>query len=484
MFRKTILFLPVLLSLACNLASAPASEAHSNENQPAETQPAPITSEAGTSSTKEAFGIYMSLSKDGSNQCTFGEVTHCRLFFAEVTSSNGAFSIADESLKEILPDVPAVMPSVSPDGTLLAFMASADSGSYQLRHIYVYNLETGFVLDVTAGQSASGTGQWVRWSGERELVYSSLNDCSNAVTKTGCNKESRYQDLLIATLNPDGTAVLNTEIAFGSVNDSTLLNSEACAAEDPAPSGDPNMIAFHSTSVDGSQVRDAACPWVEGYSGIMQQGNSVPVIVNLNATSPDNTAQSLTAGEDYWAFDLSSAGLKGCAHMDFSADGQTVVCTEQGSSPSYRLCSDPNFSGQECMANGGYGIVYDRIFGFSLNGNVYQNVHGATSQTPLFEHLHPTALPNAERYWRDDKQCAIYLTKYSELGNDNLLLATILCQSGVADTDGIIFSRLMLIDFTNPQKPIYFDITGWLEDTFPTRWASGTASAFNGSFEE
>ncbi len=49
MFRKIILFLPVLLSLACNLASAPVSEAPSDENQPAETQPAPITPEAATS---------------------------------------------------------------------------------------------------------------------------------------------------------------------------------------------------------------------------------------------------------------------------------------------------------------------------------------------------------------------------------------------------------------------------------------------------
>ncbi|MBN8658364.1 MAG: hypothetical protein J0M11_21700, partial [Anaerolineae bacterium] len=232
------------------------------------------------------------------------------------------------------------------------------------------------------------------------------------------------------------------------------------------------------------EIRDGSCPWVAGYSGIMQQGNSVPVIVNLNAASPDNTAQTLSMGEDYYSFDLVSAGLKGCAHMDFSADGQTVVCTEQGSAPSYRLCSNPNFTGQDCMANGGYGIVYNRIFGFTLNGDVYQNVHGAASQEPLFEHLHPTALPNAERYWKEDQQCAIYLTKYSELGSDHLLLATVLCQSSVADVDGILFSRLMLIDFTDSQHPLYFDITGSLEDTFPERWAPGTASALMGSFED
>ncbi len=76
------------------------------------------------------------------------------------------------------------------------------------------------------------------------------------------------------------------------------------------------------------------------------------------------------------------------------------------------------------------------------------------------------------------------MRKYSELGNDHLLLATILCQASVADVDGILFSRLMLIDFTDPQHPLYFDITGWLEDTFPEHWAPGTASALMGSFED
>ncbi|MBM3123968.1 MAG: hypothetical protein FJZ87_02720 [Chloroflexi bacterium] len=131
MFRKRIIFLllPIIL-FACSPASVPMTEkspaaaVEPVETQPAETQSAPITSEAGTSSTNEAFGIYMSLSKDGNNLCTFGEVTHCRLFFAEVTSTDDALGIVEGSFKEILPDVPAVMPSVSPDGTLLAFTPS------------------------------------------------------------------------------------------------------------------------------------------------------------------------------------------------------------------------------------------------------------------------------------------------------------------------------------------------------------------------
>ena len=48
MFRKIILFLPILLSLACNLTSAPVTEipAPAVLEQPAETQPAPVTEEA------------------------------------------------------------------------------------------------------------------------------------------------------------------------------------------------------------------------------------------------------------------------------------------------------------------------------------------------------------------------------------------------------------------------------------------------------
>ena len=54
MFRKIILILPVLLSLACSLTSAPMTETPSVENQPAETRPAPITVEAATSTLTAA----------------------------------------------------------------------------------------------------------------------------------------------------------------------------------------------------------------------------------------------------------------------------------------------------------------------------------------------------------------------------------------------------------------------------------------------
>ncbi len=435
--------------------------------------------------------LYLTISDNGAVRCTFGEVEGCRIYSLPVTftrDNDGGLNvqIADDGISEVLPGVPAVMPSVNPSGDLLAFMAAADSGEFKFRHIYVFNLNTGAVTPITDGQTFNSLGQWPRWLSDNQLVFSNFNDCQTRSDDPGCNRNSRYQDLYVATLSPDGQVVQRVEMVLGGINPEHGLDTRFCNGEDPAPvPGNPSLVTFHSTSVDGeTDVHGDECPWLQGFGGLelSENANAFPVVMALDANSPDGTAAGFVAGEDYWPFDLASAGINGCAHLDFSDDGQIAICTEQGSARPYRECSTPELSGPQCIQSGAYSITYNRIFGFVLDGDIYRNIHQDNPTAPLFQHLSPFDLPDVERYWNAEAQCAFYLTKYAEFGPDNVLLATVLCRGESQDVGDTPFSRLMLIDIADLVHPVYFDLTGWLEERYPERWGLGQATGFLGSF--
>ncbi len=449
-------------------------------------QTVPLLQGQASSVRLTSVSLYLTLAKDGTGRCHFGVVEACRIFHLPVTlkrdTSNGRLEIQIEkkSLQDILPDVPAVMPAISPNGTHLAFMATTSISSWKLRYIYVYDLVTKTIISVTERQTHNNQGQWGRWLDNQRLLYSNTNNCTGGAAIPGCNRNSRFQDLLVSWLSETGS-ITSTQIVMGDVNTQTGLNSRPCAGEDPAPHPtDSNIIAFHSASIDGvTAVHGLDCPWLQGKSGIfgVGDGQPVPVVMKLDARSVDNLVKSLVPGHDYWLFDLKSAGISGCAHPDFGPNAE-VVCTEQGTVPAYRECSDPTISVNDCARQGGFLISFSRVFGFAKENTLYRNLHKENSTAPFFKHLHPSQLPTSTRFW-PTKGCAIYNTKYVELGPESLVFATVECKATQEETT---FSRQMLIDTADPENPVYFDLTGWVEDQYPERWKPGTASGFTGTF--
>ncbi|MBM3418589.1 MAG: T9SS type A sorting domain-containing protein, partial [Bacteroidetes bacterium] len=56
------------------------------------------------------------------------------------------------------------------------------------------------------------------------------------------------------------------------------------------------------------------------------------------------------------------------------------------------------------------------------------------------------------------------------------ILATVMCNNQTGNQNP--FSRIMLIDFTVPNNPYYFDITGWVEQHYPN-WQPGEANGLS-----
>jgi len=443
---------------------------------------APTTEPIGAAQqemTSDSFVLYLALSNTGDTSCTFGAVEGCQLFEVPTTAirdGSGNFDVRfdENELVEVLPGIPATAPSTSPDGTQLTFLVTRPVENYAFRGLYIYDLETGIVTPLTLNETHNNQGNWPRWLSDHEIIYTNTNFCPQQ-NGPGCSIDSRYQDLLISTLND---TEIETLIAAGDLNPITQLDTRFCTAEDPAPNmTEPNLIGFHSGLVDGNTNAVENCPWLAGIDVPQPQ----PVVLNIDAAPSDGQVDSLVPGRDYWTFDLEGAGIHGCAHLDFGPNDNVVVCTEQTApSGAHVECSIPGNPLESCRANGGHEIKYSRVFGFVEEDGAFRNLHTDESTTPLFQHLHPSELPNADRFWHEDLICGNYNTKYVELGPEDLLLASVLC---VEETNGqTVFSRVMLIDISDPSSPNYFDITGWFEDQFPERWTSGSATGFTGSF--
>ncbi len=126
-----------------------------------------------------------------------------------------------------------------------------------------------------------------------------------------------------------------------------------------------------------------------------------------------------------------------------------------------------------------YGILADLEF---TSDQTIESVAVGThrSRPASVCHRHPPLLPGAERDFRAVKVGDNFLHKYAGFVNDSTtLLATVMTHD--TNSTDMAFSRLMLIDLANPDQPFYFDLTGWLEDTFPARWAAGKARGFTGT---
>jgi hypothetical protein len=262
------------------------------------------------------------------------------------------------------------------------------------------------------------------------------------------------------------------------------IDTSACSFANPViDPTNPERVAFHSSPIDGTgAVQSGACPFVTGRGGekLTALAQPVPVILNLEKIKNTPSASALVAGEDYYPVDLEGAGISGCAHGSFSAQG-IYTCIEQGSLTRDTLCADAQIPLASCVKSGSSLIQRNKLFSFALNETtgVYESVRSGKA---AFNHAHPEDLPDSERYWTPGDPCQLYATKYAQSCGEDTFIANVQCIVPTpAEKSGYItaFSRMMLIDGENPEKPLYTDITGLLEDTYPEIWSAGTASGFS-----
>lgn len=270
-------------------------------------------------------------------------------------------------------------------------------------------------------------------------------------------------------------------LTVGNVNPKTNLISNICSAQDPVFNPQQNnLVAFHSTASDGfaSNGGDNDCPFTIGLSNIFQSNFSdpKPVVFDINSTSPFNQVDSLVEGANYWLFDLDSTKINSLVHLHWNQEGNMIIGNEQNTviNPYMECINNPGVqvsNSSSCPPN--KAIQFERVYGVEKVGIVYKNVMRNVGDTlPLFQPLSPQLLPNSASFFNPlTDECAKYRTKYVEFcGSNKSIVGTVMC----SNTGGNLFSRIMFIDYTVYNNPYYFDITGWIEQNYPS-WSPGNA---------
>jgi hypothetical protein len=402
-----------------------------------------------------------------------------------------SINVFGDSLKQVLPDnVPCVTAGLNSDANLVGFMATGNFSSFSAGKLYVFNKTTNAYKLVSNGSHLSNqNGSWIKWLNDSTCLYSATNYCPTTNTLPGCGTAAnrRYDDLRTATGNFTTGNINSNQIVFGDINTLTNLDSRVSSGQDASVHPiNSNIIAFHSSSIDGYPANNGInlSPFNIGQTNIFHDpnGNSdpKPVVFDINSSTPYNVIDSLTAGTNYWLFDLDSAKINSLVHLHWSPDGNIVAGNEQNTDiyQAYMECVDnpgiPITSPTQCT-NPSKAVTFERVFGFEKVGNTYKNIMRNLNDTlPLFQPLPPAQLPNSINYFNPSTDlCSSYRTKYIEFcGTNKTILATVMCNNptGVQNP----FSRIMLIDFTVANNPYYFDITGWVEQNY-SNWQPGDA---------
>ncbi len=441
--------------------------------------------------------VFFSMNGSSTSDCYYANVSGCRLYkiTLEIQKNNGivqSVRVVGDSLKQVLPhDVPAAIPGINADGTKISFSAAGNlrvgTVNFAPEKLYTFDTKTQIYTEITNGRSTGNIkGQWVKWLNDTTLMYSSSNYCPTRGTEPGCgdvNPPTLFSDLRYASGNFASGRITQDYIAFGDINPYTNLISKVCSAQDPDFNPiQKNLVAFHSTASDGyaNNGGDKDCPFTLGLSNIFQSNFSdpKPVVFDVTSMISGNQVEGLRQGTHYWLFDLEKAKINSLVHLHWSRDGKIVIGNEQNTvTQPYIECSNnpgvPVARESNCAQK--KAITFERVYGFERVENQYRNILRTISgddSLPLFQPLSPQSLPNSTSFYNPNTdECTKYRTKYVEFcGSNTSIVGTVMC----SNEGGNLFSRIMLIDFTNRAKPYYFDITGWVEQHYPT-WSPGKA---------
>lgn len=450
--------------------------------------------------------VYFAMNYQGGQPCYFNNGAGCRLYKISLNIVRNeqtgiqSISVFGDSLKQVLPEnIPSITAGLNSNASLIGFMATGSfpgslGTSFSSGKLYVYNkLANSYTTVSNGAYQANQTGSWIKWINDSTCLYSSNNYCPSFNTLPGCGTDPtrRFDDLRTAKGNFT-TGVLNTHnIVLGDINNITNLDSRVSSGQDASINPvNPNLIAFHSSSIDGYPANNGnnLSPFNIGQTNIFHDpaGNSdpKPVVFDITSTTPTNLVNNLTQGVHYSLFDLDNAKINSLVHLHWSPSGNIVAGNEQNTdkyTPYMECIDNPGVritSPTQC-SNPTKKITFERVFGFEKVGNVYKNVMRSIADTlPLFKPLPPTQLPNSSSYFNPATDlCASYRTKYIEFcGSEKTIVATVMCNNQTGNQNP--FSRIMLIDYTVQNSPYYFDITGWVEQHYPN-WLPGQAHGFS-----
>ncbi|MCF8427849.1 MAG: T9SS type A sorting domain-containing protein [Bacteroidia bacterium] len=445
--------------------------------------------------------VYFGMNYQAGEPCYYNNGSGCRLYklSLEIIRSEQtgiqSISVYGDSLKQVLPDnIPCVTAGLNSDANLIGFMATGSFNSFSAGKLYVYNKTNNSYTLVSNGSYLSNqNGSWIKWLNDSSCLYTSVNYCPTMNTLPGCGTSftNRFDDLRTATGNFKTGTINSHNIVLGEINNITNLNSKVSSGQDASVNPiDKNKIAFHSTSIDGYPFNGGnnLSPFNIGQTNIFQDPNGdadpKPVVFDITSSSKNNLIDSLVSGTNYWLFDLESAKINSLVHLHWSPDGSIVAGNEQNTNkytPYMECVNNPGvqISSPTQCSNSSKKVTFERVYGFEQVGNTYKNIMRTIDESlPLFKPLPPAQLPNSNTYFNPSTDlCSSYRTKYIEFcGSNKTILATVMCNNATGNQNP--FSRIMLIDFTLVNNPYYFDLTGWIEQNYPT-WQPGEAHGFS-----
>jgi len=380
-----------------------------------------------------------------------GEFPHCQRFdVSECRIARLELDLATRELREgeVVIDVPgSFSPSIAPSGEWMSMDRSVSGGL----DVVVRSLLTGEELSL-------GSGNKSHWRTDTEVLF--------GITDESLPGE-RWGDVGGMTVSFDPLQVASPLTRW--IGGATSISSD-CAGEDPYVHPEhANLVAFHNSPYwEQLGSNDPhTCPWMAELPNFDYK-NPQPVVADITATE-------WTEGSTYWRFYWQTgAPHPGCAHLAFSPDGEQVLCTDQ-----------PTFYYETYLPPNGpaYEVGFNRIYGFERQPlDDVEGYFSVRGPEPLFEHRAPWDLEDIEDIWdpADERTCDTYYTKRAEYcGSSDRIIANVYC--GTVDDSlqqDALFARVMLIEFSDPENPIYTDLTSLMEDHLGhTRGELGAFSA-------
>lgn len=331
------------------------------------------------------------------------------------------------------------MPSVSPDGTRLAY--GSPTGKQCTTHVKDLNStnpsDPGTAV-MCSGMELPLIWAFPSWVDNDTLLVSHPNMAPQCVKDGKCQQLDRWNTVFEVKM--DGNRAVSAKETLGV--GATARMSVQDTWVNPVK---PHLVAGHGQIA----TRDAA-PVCSGSSGLSCADiyqSPMPFVID-------------TKTGKYWIYQLRTTesryakgqplNLVGCAHLAWTPDGNSLLCTEQGT-----------MEMKDHTEN-------SRLFMWSVDTS--RDTAGEINQRdvePMFSHKQPGDLVSIG----PDQGCGVFYHKYAEFcGDSDHVVASVVCdcdtpacQKGGSPTQ-VLQSHVYMIDRSKPTKPAYVDLTAQLEE--------------------
>lgn len=410
---------------------------------------------------------------------------NCNIYRLKYHLSTKIFS---PGYKQITSDATAgeFLPSISPDGSMIAYESHSGSGNNNV--IWVKDLTSGDKIQVTKnGKTQPANGRFPNWNTNTRLLFhrdahKDYNQSDDPTKNKVLHYDEPYKEydkwgniFEARILSYNATPFLNhsrmtylsdigeylfplilggafTFYSSGSTLDTTEFSFHDIATHPQ----DNDIVAFHlhrSTNCTSGSTEEC--------------GNPEPVVMDFS-----DSTKALEERMTWFDLDLGTKNtINSCAHLSFSPDGTKVICTEQSS----------DFNAETYEYNNGQNsisikqdITYQ--FAYDSTANQYKistsltNTGTHFSHKALFKHKGAAELYALNNNYKTiDKRpvsepyCNAYQHKQTQFcGSSNYIVMSVQCHGSFGSS--ILFSRVYLINISDPTNPVYTDLTSELEN--------------------